>query len=327
MRFRAVCDLVLWLFLCSSECCDPNFVVGDVSRHDASATASALALTLDGNPFGLPHEGWDHCDQLAAVASDGTVRGIAVNTTAGWNLGILGTVGERIFFQYFNSRTSSVYVSTYVFLMEDDTQLSTYSSPLTLAFTTTHDPCGFGCSFYSVLGFVFAVPSNRHCYLDGSLCRISGQDSVYQCYTDSEGSSLCYVPFPPPQPRPPPAPPTPLHPPSPSSPSPSPQFPPRVPSAHPQLPPPPPQQPPPPTGGTDPRPPPPQSATRDSDGVPVVAIVASVAVLVTALAAGRYASLGAERAKRAVYTSGVGQNVDAELDEVDLDDEGGAKAP
>lgn len=320
MRVGLVERLLTLVSVCNS--CTQFFQVADLSTHDASATASALALSLNGNPYGFPHTGHHPCDELAAVASDGGVRGVAVNTTQGWNLGMLGTVGERIFFQYHEHETGALRVSSYVFYMEDDTQISTYSNPLTLPFVTTHDPCGFGCAYYSLLGFVFAVPSNRRCYFDNGVCRIDGQTAVYQCYTDSEATSLCYVPYPPPLPLPPPDPPHPSSPPSPSPPPPGPAFPPGLPSSHPQLPPPPPASPPPPTTRPSSPPQPSPLTASDGDGFPISAVLVSVGVLVFALVVGRYASLGAERNKRSSYTSGIQESASVEegetTDDVEL---------
>lgn len=283
--------LVYALFLLQeARACTSFFTVGDLGSHDASATASAIALSLDGAPYGFPHAGHGPCDQLAAVASDGSVRGVALNTTSGWNLGMLGTIGERIFFQYHESDTGALRVSSYVFYMADDASISTFSSPLTLPFSTSHDPCAFACSYYSVLGFVFPVPSDRNCYFDGALCRISGQSSVYQCYVDSEATTPCFVPFPPPLPRPPPRPPPPPLQPPPVRPSPAPSFPPAVPAGQPQMPPPPPSNPPPPESTPhpptppNPSPPPPPStppASSSTDGtnLGVVIFGASLATL------------------------------------------------
>ena len=314
-----VLQIVLYL-CCVSECCNSFYTIGDLGSHDASATASAMSLSLGGQPYGYPHNG-HHCDQLAAVASDGTVRGIGTNTTQGWDIGILGTVGERIFFKYKEYESSTERVSSYVFYMEDDTSISTYSNPLTLQFTTVHDPCGFGCSYYSILGFVFSVPSNRYCYLDGSVCRINGQDAIYECFVDSEASTRCYVPYPPPLPSPMPLLPPPPSPPQPLPPSPTPEFPPGLPSNTPQTPPPPPHNPPPPTTTptNPPSPPPPNPSPPPKfptypkdDGVPVVIVLLAVlgGVAFSAGAVGRYSFVSAEQKRTAEYTSGVPEMIE-----------------
>ena len=302
--------------------CTPFFVVGDLGTHDASATASAISLSLDGTPFGFPHDGHHTCDEFAAVAADGSVRGVASNTTQGWNLGMLGTVGERIYFKYREHETNAVRVSSYVFYMEDDASISTYSSPLTIPFTTTHNPCAFGCSYYSILGFVFSVPSNRNCYLEGSVCRIDGQEAVYQCYVDSEAATPCYVPFPPPLPLPPPMSPPPPSPPVPTPPPPTPAFPPRVPSEAPQTPPPPPNLPPPPTttptAPPPPTTPPPQSPATKTvpERFPTLVVVGLLAFgLVAAAVAGRQYSLSVERRRTQMYTGGV--KTDSKVDTAD----------
>lgn len=277
--FSVSCALLLTH---NSHSCEPFFVIRDLGSHDASATASAISLSLDEVPFGFPHTG-HHCDELAAVASDGSVRGIALNTTQGYSLGMLGTVGERIYFKYKEFATGALRVSSYVFFMSDDVSISTYSSPLTLPFSTAHDPCNFACAYYSIQGFVLAVPANRHCYLDGGLCRINGQDSVFQCYVDSEALVPCYVPFPPPLPAPPLSSPAPSSPPSPFPPPPHPLFPPAVPLNAPQMPPPPPSPPktepetppplpPPPLGS----PSPPPQVTSSDDTFPVAGVVIAV---------------------------------------------------
>ena len=84
------------LTLSGAEACVPHFVEGDLSNHDASATASGIRLTLDGNVYGWPDGPHSACDQLATVGPDGVVRGIGTNVSLGWNIGTLGTVGERI---------------------------------------------------------------------------------------------------------------------------------------------------------------------------------------------------------------------------------------
>jgi hypothetical protein len=284
--------IVVFGFVSLCACCDNHFSIEDeqLSGYDASATASGIRLTLDGNVYGWPSGVHHPCDQFAAVGPNGIVRGIGTNVTQGWNIGILGTVGERIFFKYYEHATGMVRTSEYTFIMQDDALISTYSSPLVVNFASSHNPCAFGCSHYKITtnmgDFVFAVPSDRTCYEDNGICRIDQQANVYECYRDSEAQTACFEPYPPPMPRPPPQPPPSPKPPSPHSPPPLPRFPPGIPESMPQAPPPPPHQPPPPASDPhappSPPPPPPPApqpppASEGGDGVPVAVVVGSVA--------------------------------------------------
>jgi hypothetical protein len=291
MRDLLVHSLFLALIALAQSVCVEHFVVGDLSSHDASATASGIVLTLDGVPYGWPNNGYSHCDQLAALGPDGVVRGIGTNVTQGWNIGTLGTVGERIWFRFYDHAAGVARTSDYTFVMQDDASISTYGNPLTLNFVTDHDPCVYGCSYYKIAGFVFSVPSSRSCYENNQLCRIDQQADVYECYKDSEGQIPCFEPYPPPMPNPPPKPPPLPTPPPPTGPPPTPHFPPGVPEFMPQRPPPPPLSPenspfppPPPPPPPPPAPLPPPKAPA-SEGVPVLVVVLSSTAGVALVAA------------------------------------------
>lgn len=301
------------LALSNAAACVPQFVEGDLSNHDASATASGIRLTLDGTVYGWPDGPHSPCDQLATVGPDGVVRGIGTNVSLGWNIGTLGTVGERIWFRYYDHAAQATRTSSYTFIMQDDASISTYGNPLTINFESEHKPCSFGCSYYKIADFVFSVPSNRACYEDNGVCRIDQQPDVYQCYTDAEGEDLCYKPYPPPMPTPPPLPPPTPSPPPPHSPPPSPVYPPQIPGDEPQRPPPPPTPPdasPLPPSPPHPSPPPPPPAPQpppqsDDDGVSVTVVVLSIAAGVTVLGLGASYAVPIAIKSAASYSSAV----------------------
>lgn len=242
--------------------CPAQFELADVSTriHDASATAVGLTFRMGQADYGWPNGPYHPCDQFGAVGPDGTVRGVGQNSTSGWLIGIVGTSGERITFEFWDGASESMKYFSYTFIMQDDASISTFSNPLVLQLMTVHDPCSLNCAYYSLLGFSFPVPADRRCVEYNGMCKLESTDDVRECFGDNELTTPCYRPYPPPPPGlPPGATPPPSLPPSPSpspsphppppppplSPPPSPEYPPANPANSPQNPPPPPSHPPP----------------------------------------------------------------------------------
>ena len=307
MRVLRLLPVLVCLDLKELLACETVYSTGDLSTHDASATAVGITFTRNGSPFGWPGGTYHPCDQVIAVGPDGVVRGVATNTTTGWSLGILGTVGEDIHVKYWSEQASVLFWSTFVFVMQDDASFSTYGNPKTLELIDEHNPC-FTCAHYSLAGFSFPVPSNSRCVAQGSICRYEPAADTRECYVDSELTTKCYQPYPPPPPtpsprsppppRPPPPPPSPVLP-SPSPPPPSPSAPPRLPFNSPQAPPPPPppslppSPPPPPLHPPPPPPPSPSPPANMPPAPPPASEIVSNVVTVVVLLAGVGVAAGA----------------------------------
>lgn len=257
--------LVLWIvvFTLWDAClsCTAVHQVSNLGSHDASATGVSIRFTLNQSPFGWPGGSHGACDEFLARGPDNTIRGMGSNTSYGWDIGILGTVGERISFYYWRSDESTLYHSSYIFVMQDDASFSTYSTPLVIEMSQEHSPCA-SCAHYNVSGFSFNVPTDKRCVDENGICRYEPASDLRKCFVDNELSASCYVPFPPPAPYPPSPSPSPSNPPPSPSPvphPPSPFNPPRIPATSPQAPPPPPKSPPPPLPSPFPHGPPPTS--------------------------------------------------------------------